>query len=188
MFSVSIDKVITDKFENRVNRFYNELKTEFKIAVVNTREDFLNRVVSILGSVSHTGGALPSPYIGVYRELTEKWVQRKIRFHWMLPIGTATGETAQWLISHARQPERIIQSGDFIEISASIPQPMDIGEDITPEGKIYMMEFGSAKLNIPARPIFRPVVVWYLTLGNNSPFYKEFIMARDRATQRIYGI
>ena len=186
MFSINIDKILTDKVEEGIKRFYVELEKEFRIALVNTREDFLNRVASILGTVPETGGQMPSPYAGVYKPLTKAWVQKKIKFGWMMPIGTATGETQSWLFNLAKQPEKIIQNGQSMEIDINIPKPSG-GDDSSAEAKIYMMEFGSVTNKLPARPIFRPAVVWYLTLGMTSPFYLEAILARNRAIQKVYG-
>jgi hypothetical protein len=186
MFSINVDTIITKHVEDNIKQFYTELENEFRIALVNTREDFLNRVASILGSVPETGGTMPSPYVGVYKPLTKAWVHKKIKFGWMMPIGTATGETQNWLFNLAKNPEKIIQNGEFIEIDINIPKPTG-GDDSSAEAKIYMMEFGIASKNIPARPIFRPAVVWYLTLGMTSPFYIEAILARNRAIQKVYG-
>ena len=194
MFKITADKIDTGKFHEKYKRFCRELEAETRIALVRTREDFLTRVASILGTVPSTGGALPSPYVGFYTELSTGWLTKKIHFHYMMPIGTATGDTYKWLLEHAQNPGEIIKNGESIEIDAGVPRPHDISEGMdenmrSPEAKIYLMEFGGLWFSkvVPARPIFRPAVVWYLTLGMESPFYKECLAARGRAIERVYG-
>ncbi len=193
MLNMKVDRIDTSKFRERFNSFQAELQVQAKIAIVRTREDFLVRVADILGSVPAAGGSLPSPYVGVYQQLSTGWLVKKIQFNYMRPIGVATGETQRWLQALAKNPGEIIQNGTAIEIDAGVPRPADMssgmGDDArSVESRIYLMEFGGSWFGhgVPERPIFRPAVAWYLTLGQDSPFYLECIQARNRAIAKVY--
>lgn len=184
MFSVKVDPINLDRFSKNLGRFREALQVEMKVALVGTREDFLIRVDDILGSVSEYGGSLGSPYVMVYKRLSISWVSQKRRMGLKLPIGTATGETKAWLKNFANNPVSVIEQGKFLEIDAGVE---DSGDATTPEGKIYAMEFGREKTGQPERPIFLPVVAWYISQGSDTPFYHHMVAARNRAIERVYG-
>ncbi len=175
-----------NNFEKKYNRFMKEIEIEMRIALVNTREDFITRVASIVGTVPAAGGDIPSPYIATYEKLSSNWIEIKRTKGYMSNIGTATGDLLNWLIGFSKESTEVKSSVGIQEIKINLD---NVPESI--QDKVYMMESGHFTVgnkNYP-RPIFSPVVIWYATLEGRgiSPFYLEAIKARDRAIERVYG-
>lgn len=179
-FEASID--LTGFYKNYA-RFKKELSTEMRIALVNTREDFILQVASIVGSVPAEGGNIPAPYVAFYMPLTSKWIEIKRSKGYMRNIGTATGDLLNWLIAFAASPAEVAMGNDFQEITMN----PNVAPDNIKE-KILMMEGGSVDKRTPERPIFSPLVAYITKEGmGTSFFYLEAIKARDRAIERVYG-
>jgi hypothetical protein len=177
-FDTSID--LTAFYKN-YKRFKQELSNEMRVALVNTREDFVMQVISIVGSVPAEGGDIPAPYVAFYMPLTSKWIEIKRQRGWMRNIGTASGELLNWLIQFAQSPEQVAVGSDFQEITMN----PNVAPDSVKE-KILMMEGGLVRT--PQRPIFSPVVAYVTKEGTGTSFfYREAIKARDRAIARVYG-
>jgi hypothetical protein len=177
-FQTTID--LTGFYKNYA-RFKKELSTEMRIALVNTREEFILQVASIVGSVPAEGGNVPAPYVAFYMPLSSKWIEVKRIKGWMRNIGTAEGKLLNWLIDFANSPSEVTMGSDFQEITMN----PNVAPDNIKE-KILMMEAGTVRT--PERPIFSPVVAYITKEGmGTSFFYLEAIKARDRAIARVYG-
>lgn len=192
MFSVQALPIDLTGFYKNYGRFKKELEIETRIALVNTRRDFLRRVISIVGSVPAEGGSVPSPYVAYYSPLSSVWIEIKRTKSYMRNIGTATGDLLNWLVGFMDNPAEVAKREGF--------QSIDINLNTAPEeirNKVWMMESGKVSWTdpatgkrhpIPARPIFHPVVEYIKKEGlGMSPFYMEMIKARDRAIERVYG-
>jgi len=190
-----------ERFTKKYDDFKDMVLDESKSAIVKTREEFVLTVANMLGSVGPEGGVstvIPSDYAVVWKELSKKWVGLKRRFGLQMNIGTAYGTSPPglkgYLISLAKASPSVQRSGNEASLEWKLTAPSSPGgytkgSANDPLWKLFSMEFGWKEANLPARPVWYPVLKWFQARAKmqdkliNAPY----VAALQRAKAIIYG-
>jgi hypothetical protein len=188
-------------FQKRLQEFKMMTLKECEVAIAKTREQFLKTVAEMLGSVSASGGSsgvIPSEYVEVWQKLSPKWVKWKTQKGLELDIGVAHGMVKPglkgYLMAMAGANVATKLTDNDISYFWNIPKPsspggFDKGSAKNPLAKLHYLEFGYAKGNVPARPVWYPVLRWFQVRADmqDDLIRQPYEAALNRARAIVYG-
>jgi len=196
-----VSQTSIDAFRAQLKELRLATLKECEVAIAKTREQFLKTVAEMLGSVPPSGGtsgAIPSEYAVVWQALSPKWVKWKTAKGLELDIGVAHGMRKPglkaYLLAMAGSNAQTRLTENDISYFWNIPKPsgaggMDKGSSRNPLAKLHYLEFGYESGNVPARPVWYPVLRWFqVQSGMADDLIREpYVAALNRARAIVYG-